>query len=669
MLIFLIPQSAYCSDNNSKTIGTNNFFEPDNESATSGSSAKTGSKNDVVVIATRLATPKKEIGSSVSVIDSEKIEREKKDFVAQLLKGEPGINVVSNGGLGQQTSVFIRGAKSEHTLVLMDGIELNDPSNPGRTFDIGQLETTNIDRIEIIRGSQSTLYGSDAIGGVINIQTKKGSGELKLYGFSEMGSFETFREGGGVSGGTDLYNYSLGVTRTDSKGFSTASHTKGNREEDSYRNTTVSAKIGLTPLECLEFTNIIRYTDAQTELDGFDYTFGLPVDDPNYFSDIRQYFMRNEAKLLLFDDIYEQVFGFSLTDYDRDLRNKSDSTDPYFSKYSYNSNIYKFDYQHNLYFPEFNILNRKINNIFTAGLEHEKESSKSQSLYDSFDWWTFSKVMTKTRTPRQEARIDSVFLQDKISIADTVFTTFGVRWDEHSQFGTNPTIRVVPSVYINQTGTKFKTSYGTGFKAPTLFQLFSDYGNRQLEPEKSDSWETGIEQYLCENKICAGITYFENNFKNLIDFDSGTNRYKNIKEAETQGIEFFTNVNMIDNLDLGFNYTYLQSKDLSTRQTLIRRPKNSIGIDANYRFFEDKANINCELIYVGGSIDNDYSTWPATRVRLEGYTLVNLTAKYALTKNIEVYAKIHNLLDDYYETVLGYENQRFSIFGGVKVEL
>ncbi len=668
ILVLAIAKFGYCTDNQSIEIKNNQTAsdkktEKDNDSSLQ---SKDKPDNEVVVIATRLATPTKEIGSSVSVIDSKQIEQKKKSFVTELLSGEPGINVVSSGGAGQPASVFIRGAKSEHTLVLLDGIELNDPFNPGRTFDFGQLETTNIDRIEVIRGSQSTLYGSDAIGGVVNIRTKKGSGKPKFYGFSEMGSFETFREGGGVSGGTDLYNYSFGVSRTDSKGFSAATHTKGNREEDGYKNTTLSTRFGVTPLDCLEFTNIIRYTDSEFELDD---SGGRGGDDPNYYSYIKQYFMRNEGKLLLFDDMYEQIFGFSLSNYNRDLRDKSDPIDIYFSKYSYDSKIYKFDYQHNLYFPEFKVFDQKINNIFTAGLEHEKEAGRSKSMYDSFDWWTFSKVLSSSVTPRQEARIDSLFLQDKISIADTVFTTFGARWDEHSQFGTHPTIRIVPSVFVNQTGTKLKVSYGNGFKAPTLYQLFSDYGNRNLQPEESDSWETGFEQFFCNNKISFGTTYFQNNLKNLIDYDFGTSKYTNIAEATTKGIEFFANYNMITNLDLGFNYTYLNTKDLATRQNLLRRPKNSIGINTNYRFFDDKANINCEIKYVGGSFDNDFSTWPATRVRLKGYTLVNVTAKYAVTKNVEVFGKINNLLDNYYETVYGYENQPFSIYGGVKVEL
>jgi len=650
--------------------------EPDNEadllSKPSGSQIRR--PNSIIVSATKLNTPYKEIGSSVTIIDADHINNTKKTNVLHLLEEVPGVSVSRNGVHGQVSSVFMRGAESDHTMMLIDGVKVNDPVNPARSFDFGQLETTNVERIEVIRGPQSTLYGSDAIGGVIRLQTKRGEGKPQFYFSSDAGSFETFRQEGGVSGGTDLYNYSFGMSYTHAQGHYSATHTKGNREKDGFENMTVSTRLGLTPIENLDISTVIRYTDSKIEVDD---SGGRGGDDPNHDNYTDHFMLRTEAVLTLFDDFYEQIFGVSISEYDRDDKDRADDDDPYIVKSYYDSFMYKVDSQHNFYFPELEFGDLKINNILTTGIEFEQERGKSE-FHSTSQFGPYTSTQ-----PKHNLNTWSFYIQDKIALNDMFYTTIGGRWDQHSKAGTHGTIRVVPTIFIEQTGTKFKFAYGTGFKAPTISQLYGFGANENLKPEKSRSWELGFEQYLFNNKFHCGLTYFQNDFRNLIWTQEvvrwTTYQNFNTERTESNGMELFAHVNILDNLYLGFDYTYVATKvleateDFSSRSVLnrtemIRRPRHKAGFHLNYKFCEGKGNLHCELQYVGGRDDfSDFNTYE--RVHLQGYTLFNMTGRFEVTDNVEIYGKLHNVFDEYYEEVLGYDSQRFSLFGGIKITL
>lgn len=661
----------------SQDIDLHTSTEPDNE--TSGRMVR--SPNDVVVVATRLKTPYKEIGSSVTVIDREHIENTKKTKVADLLDEVPGVVAVRSGASGGDvTSVFIRGADSDHTKVIIDGVVMNDPVDPSRRFEFGQLETTNIDRIEVLRGAQSTLYGSDAIGGVISITTKKGKGKPTFTFSSEAGSFETFRQEGGVSGGTDLYNYSFGMSYTDSQGHYSTSHNLGHREKDGFDNLTVSGRIGLTPLENLDLMTSIRYSDSKISIDDGTATFG---DDPNRFLYIDMFALRSQATLTLFDDMYEHILGFSYLQYDRDDKDRRSGNDAAASNYPFYENDYfnswrhAFDSQHNIYFPEFFVCDISVENTFTVGLEYEKERGES-GINSITRFGPYTSV-----TPPHRLGTWSVYVQDVLTLGDRLTTTIGGRWDRHSKFGTESTIRVSPVLFIKETGSKFKFAYSTGFKSPTIAELYGFGGNQDLKPEESTSWELGFEQYLFDDRVHCGITYFQNNFQNLIWTQEvvkwTTYQNFNLEETESNGIELFAQVDITDDLFLGFDYTYLETKvlratdDFSQRDNLartsfVRRPKHKFGLHANYSFFDDRANLHAQLQYVGSRDDfSDFTTYE--RVTLDSYTLFNLTGRFAVTDNVEIFGKMVNIFDDYYEEVLNYDSQRFSLFGGVKITL
>jgi len=609
----------------------------------------------VVVTATRVETPMEEIASSVTVISSKEIERKQKTTVLEVLKGLPGLDVVQNGGVGGATSIFLRGANSEHTLVMIDGVEVNDPISPGRSYDFAHLTVDNIERIEVIRGPQSTLYGSDAIGGVVNIITKKGEGKPKFFLSTEGGSFTTFRESTGVSGGNRWINYSLGFSRLDTDGISAASKKDGNYERDGYKNTSLSARLGFIPKENLDVDFIFHYIKAKTELDNFG---GVGGDDPNYVQESEQFLFKTQLGLSLFEKVWTQKLGFAMNDYDRDVKNKKDPQHPFDSERGqYDGQLMKLDWQHHLQLHKTNAL--------TFGFEYEREEGKSKYYWESI-WGPGQSIF-----PKKTANIKGYYIQDEIKLWDRLFATLGIRIDDHSRFGSETTYRVAPAYLIKETDTKIKGTFGTGFKAPTLYQLFAPatlwgpIGNKDLKPEKSKGWDFGVEQNFFKNRVTLGATYFRNDFKDLIQFDWGQG-YINIAKAKTEGVELFASAKPIDDLTLRINYTYTDTEDKTTGEALIRRPKNKIGFDINYHFLNN-GNVNLGVIYVGKRDDLDFSISPSRRVKLDQYTLVNLAVSYDITKNFQLFGRVENLLDKEYEEVKGFGTPGLSFFGGMKL--
>ena len=467
--------------------------------------------DEIVITATRTETPLDEVGSSVTVITREEIEQRKTDFVSDILRSVPAVDVVRSGGPGGQTSVFIRGAASEQTLVLLDGVRMNDPSQPRNSFDFANMTTDNVERIEILRGPQSTLYGSDAMGGVINIITRRGTGKPAGFVSAEGGSFYTAREKGAVSGGTSLLNYSLALSRMDTSGISSAGEQYGNRETDGYHATSVSTRLGVTPTRNFDFDCIVRYQSSKFDLDNGG---GPGQDDPNYIVRSDQVFVRGEGHLSLFDDLWEQKLGISFTNLDRNYRNDTDASHPSdLERSAFHSDSLAFDWQNTLHLHKTNTL--------ILGVETREEKAHSD-YYSESSYGPYRSVF-----PGESERITRYYFQDRISLWDSWFTTLGVRLDDHSRFGTEATYRFTSSYLVKQTGTRFKGSYGTAFKAPSLYQLYEPtYGNQSLLPEKSTGWDLGVEQALLDGRMELGATWLSNDFDDLIDFDCSTSKFR-----------------------------------------------------------------------------------------------------------------------------------------------
>ena len=601
---------------------------------------------NMVVTATRTETPENEVGSAMTVITAKDIADKNINNVADALRTVPGLDVVRTGSVGQQTSVFMRGANSNHTLVLIDGVEMNDPSSPTGAFDFAFLQTDNIERIEVLRGAASAVFGSDAIGGVINIITKKGTGKLKLSGVAEGGSYGTWKTGGNISGGTERINYSFDASRFETDGFSSADKNLGNVLPNGYRNTNVSGRTGFKVNDAFDLGLTLRYGEGKTALDNGG---GKGADDPNYYGTFNELFTRGFGHLKLFEDLWEQTLGVAYSRTDRNNVNAVDQFNNFSSRATNLGEKVKLDYQ--------NIFHVHKSNTVTLGVEEEADSLSSFASSDYPDWGYSSNASMPVKTMNTMG----YYLQDQIKLFDRSFTTVGVRYDDNNRFGGHETWRANELYTIKETNTRLKGSYGTGFKAPTLNQLYDTIygtGNINLKSETSQSWDIGLEQDLFGKASTLGATYFENHFNNLIQANFAPYVNQNVSKAKVHGVETFVEVRPWTDLTVRGTYTYQQTQNLDNGEQLLRRPKDKASFDADYRFLE-KAHIHANVLMVGQK--TDYASTVA------GYALLNLAGSYDVYKDVQLFARLDNVFDKQYEEVYGYGTSGVAGYGGVKL--
>ncbi|HSP88057.1 MAG TPA: TonB-dependent receptor plug domain-containing protein, partial [Ignavibacteriaceae bacterium] len=413
-------------------------------------SSKVYTISDVVITATKTPTSTLELANSITVIDSSEIERRKKNNVMDLLKTEYGLSLVQQGAFGSLTNVYTRGAGSGHTLILIDGVEINMPNDPVSSFDFGNLPVDNIERIEILRGPQSTLYGSDALAGIINIISKKGSGKPKYYLTTEGGSFNSYKGLMGLNGSYDFFNYSLFLSRYRTDGFSSALSENGDKDGASSYN--IASNFGANIFENTEVNLTFRFTKADVDYDQFGGEFG---DDPTYFFNLEESAFRIEGKHSAFNGMWEQTLGASLF---RNVRKYSNDAFVYDASRSfYDGRKLKLDWQNNFYFGKTNTL--------TFGIETEREQAETE-------YYVFSQVFPfQSILPLSKATTSGVYLQDQFKEGN-LFGTIGARYDNHQRFGSVITFRFAPAYIFWDSGLKLKGTVGTGFKAPSLYYLF-----------------------------------------------------------------------------------------------------------------------------------------------------------------------------------------------------
>jgi len=611
-------------------------------------------QHEVVVTATRLETPAKEIASSVTVITRERLEQSKKATVIEALREVLGLSIIQNGPPGAAASVFLRGANSEHTLILMDGVELNDPISPSRSFDLAHLTLDNVERIEILRGPQSTLYGSDALGGVVNIITKKGQGKPKFSLSSVAGSYGTIITSAGINGSTERMQYSLGTSYFRSDGFSAASaNYEGNEEKDGYRNLTIWGRLGFRLSDNLDVDLILRTLNTQIDIDNAGGAHG---DDPNNAQDYNALFIKTQIRNLMLNNRWELKLGLSLVDYDRQHENSTDEAHLLDSDNGFfKSKLFKIDWQNNLFLHE--------TNTFSLGIDYQQEQGESEYNSDGI-WGPFSSIF-----PSRRAHVTGFYLQDQIRLANQFFATLGLRLDDHSQFGSAVTYRFAPAFFVEASQTKLRATYGTAFKSPSLYQLyapgtlFGPIGNAELNPEKSIGWDIGVEQQLLGGKVLLAVTYFYNDYKDLINFDF-LQGYMNIGKAESKGTEILIQARPFDDMSFNATYTRTEAKDKDTSTDLLRRPKQKFSASLNYNF-QKKANINLTFIRIGEQDDMDFSALPYTRLTLPSYSLLNAAVSFNFASSFQIFCRLDNIFNKEYEMIKGYGTPGFSVYGGV----
>jgi vitamin B12 transporter len=604
----------------------------------------TDQPDTVVVTATRIPTPEEQVASSITVVTADDIAARQLQTLPDVLKQVPGLNLVQTGGPGGQTSVFMRGTNSNHTKVLVDGIDVSDPSNPGGAFDFGQFLTQDIQKVEILRGPQSGLYGSDAIGGVINIITKSGSGPAQFNAGVEAGSFDTFNQTGGVSGSLDQFHYAANIEHFHS-GETPVTPLDllapgEKRIDDYYDNLTASSKLGFNVTDNFDLGLVARYTDAHLRLTG-ENEDNFPADFPDSAqseNNTLQTYARATAHLLSFAGALEQTLGAAYSNI------KSSDFSPEFPRSDTFGERVKFDWQ--------GIIKLETDEKLVLGAEHQRDEI--------------------TAPISASTSIDSGYAELQSSFGDRLFDTISLRYDDNDRFGGKVTYRFAPAYLITETGTKLKASVGSGFKAPTLNQLFQSspafdfFANPNLKPESSVGWDLGFEQALLADRLRFGATYFHNNIKNLIDDNADFTTEINVGRAVTQGVESFAAYQPIQALTFRLDYTYTEAMDEIADQELLRRPKHKGSLSAAWQA-TSRWSLNASVLSVSSWVDGNRD-FSVPRLNAPPYTTVDMAAAYEVNRNLSVYGRVTNLLDRHYENPVGFLQPSIGAFAGIKTK-
>jgi len=631
----------------------------------------------VVVTATRIATPADQLGSSVTVIDRADIERHRYRTVSQALRAIPGLNVVQLGGPGQQTSVFIRGASSSHTLVLIDGIDIADPSNPSRAVDFANLSLDDVERIEVVRGPQSTLYGSNAIGGVINIVTRRGKAGPSAGMQIETGSDREANEQASFSGGGDVGDVSLELSHRSTNGDSvTPARLRfgAPAEADSNRSYGATLQAGLRPSQNLKLRFVGRWLDSTTGIDPevgpFDpanFRFNT-AEDTDARLDNQDLFLRTEAALTMLDGLWDATASASYTHYDR--RTTNDRTDPLrtLEHVHFIGENTEAAVQNDFYIAPASTV--------TLGVGAKREAMDASGFRD------FSSSFIVDEKSHANADTVYAYLQDQFELGKRLFGTAGLRFDHHEDFGGELTWRVTSVYKLADEATRLTASVGTGFRAPSLFELYgyspnnfgSAYrGNPNLDPETSFGWEVGAQRSLLQDRVTAGLTWFDNRIDGLIQTvtDPSFNQTsENVDKVRIRGVEATLDLNPSSAFSARLTYTLqdLDQNDRTSDAQVLRRPRQQGGLDVTLTF-DSRTDLVFELDYVGDRKDVVRSDISAATITVKDYMTAGLVLNYRLDPSWRLFTRVSNLTNAHYEPADGFAAPDRSVLVGTELKL
>ncbi|MXQ13999.1 TonB-dependent receptor plug domain-containing protein [Microvirga makkahensis] len=619
---------------------------------------------DIVVTATRSPLAISQAGSAISVITSEDIEKESLKSPADVLRRVPGVTVVETGGPGSTTTVRLRGADAGHTLVLIDGIRVNDPSSDAGEFDFSNLSAIDIERIEVLRGPQSAIYGSDAIGGVINIITRKGNGPPRVTIGVEGGSYGTKAGRAAVSGSGGPVSYAFSTSGFDTGGFSRYGYRIGRIEDaltapleaDGARRLGAAGRVSVAILPGVEFEIGGYASRNKVDLDndpGFD---ALP-DGP---SSARQHLYESHARLTVdaFAGILKNSFLVSGSRTDRDYRLIGSYGLPslYWDEYGYRGDRLSAEYQGDLKLGSFGLL------TLGAKVEEEKLVSTTSNVLP-IETPTYENV-DASQTTR------SVYALHQFSPIQNLHLSLGGRIDDIDDGDTFGTWRTTAAYEIPKSGTKLRASLGTGAKAPTLYQKFDPFsGTANLESERSIGFDMGFDQSLADDRVLLSATFFANRFRNLIAYGvADTCRpeqmygcFINVRHARTSGVELSADMVVIPAwLRVKATYTYLEAFDEDTDLRLARRPQHQGRLGFSITPVPG-LSIEPSVVLVGSRFSS-----PGELYELAPYARFDLHADYEISETFSIYARAENLTDARYQEVYGYGTAGRSFYAGLR---
>lgn len=586
----------------------------------------------MTVTASRIEMPLRTVGSSVTVLDEIDIESSGKSTVAELLRLTPSIGVSNTGGLGSTTTIRVRGEEGFRTKVIVDGIDISDPTGTQAQPQIQHLLTANIERLEVLRGPQGMMYGADA-GGVINIITKKPTKGFEGDISAEYGRYNTKQVSANIRGKTDKLSYTLIASDLSTDGFnSRASDTT--YDEDGYDNTTIGASVSYALTENFSLRGVIRDVDSDSEFDrcGFPST-----------NQCEGEFEQTSYKLdaIISVDKLEQTFSYIYTETER--LNEA-------------AGITSFETEGEL---------NQLQSLTKYSL------SESNTIVAGIDWQE-DEVTSSSQTNSREQL--GGFIEWQSNIDEAFFYTIGFRHDDNDDFGSQTSERVTVA-YLPKLSfdgeLKLKASYGTGFRAPSLSEIAYNNGPFAYPPgslvvlsqEESKGWDAGFE-YTHSNGARLEIVYFDQEIENEIDFDLvGFSGYlQGNGTTESNGVEVSAELPVTENLLITANYTYNDTEDSNGDQR-IRRPEDISNIGIHFQSDDSKWNLAATMRFVSNAEDEIFGVG---RVELDDYEVLDLNASYRYSPQLEFYVRAENVLDEEYEEVTGFNTARASAYAGIR---
>ncbi|CAN5538763.1 TonB-dependent receptor [soil metagenome] len=599
--------------------------------------------SELIVTAARGPQDPAKVGQSVTVLNQARIEASQQVLVSDLISRTAGVAYSRNGGPGGITTIRIRGAEGDQTVAVVDGVKINDPSAPGGGYNFANLLTGDVARIEILRGAQSTLWGSQAIGGVVNIVTAEPTRAFEGGVQAEAGTQASYYVRGAAGGISDHLVWRLSASHDQTDGVSSYA---GGAEEDGYRTTAVSGRARVIATEAVSLDLRAVYTKSRNDFDGFPapaYVFA----DTGQYAEIEELVAYAGLNIALLEGRLKNRLAYGYTNSDSLNFNPAQAVTPL--TFDSTGRNRRWEYQGTF----------EIAPAWTATFGAEREAASFRTRSPSA--FTPSPVAATAKVA-----IDSLYGQVRGDLSANLSVSVGLRRDSHDTFGDHSLGQLAAAWSIGD-ATILRASFGQGFKAPTLYQLYSTYGNRGLKPEQADAWDAGVEHTVGDGWLVVTATAFARSTENQIDFVScafgaltpvcnpgGVARfgyYDNIAKTKAHGAELVAAVTQ-GPFSLDANYTWTHTENLSAGanhgRELARRPQHQANLAATYKWGFGLST-TADIRYVGASFDN-----AANSYTLQSYTLLDLRASYPVNETFEVYGRVDNVFDDSYETVRNY---------------
>ncbi len=576
----------------------------------------------IVVTASGFEQPRSETGQAIDIVDRERLDQLQSATIGDALQSVPGVTVATRGGLGGQTSAFLRGGNSSQTLVLIDGVRINDLTSPNGAFDFGTLMTGNIGQVEVLRGPNSIIWGSQAIGGVVNIQSLAPADGFEGRFGAEYGAADTKGMNANIAGTSGLFEGSFGGSYVDAQGISALA---GGTERDGFENVAGNGrlKVNISDAFNLDFRGYFNHATVE-----YDSAFGIGANALPVTRN-RQFVGYVGANVVAFDGRMQNRIAYTRTDIRRL------GTDPVL--FSFNNFIVRGSIDRAEYHAAFDVSDALT---FTAGLEYER----------SFASTSFEGAAADIARNHVTSGFSQIILRPVAGLT----VTGGVRHDQYKDYGGQTTLGGNIAFTPNDGRTMLRATYGEGFRAPTLSEGQPPYGNPDLRPETARNFDLGFEQQILDGKAGFFATYFNRRSTDLIAFSFATFQSENIDRVTSTGVEAGFNLNPTDRLDIRASYTLVDAVNRSAGANfgnrLALRPQHSGSLTVDWQT-PIGLSVGSSVLFIGDSFDD-----ASNSVALDGYALVGLRASLPINDRLELYGRVDNIFDVQYTVVAGYNS-------------